>query len=298
MVELKKTGTTTTPTYLHPDLLGSPRKATAQNKAVLWSEHYDPYGLKLNGVSQKIGYTGHAHDAESGYTYLQARFYDPLVGRFLSTDPIYFLDENPFSFTRYSYANNNPYKYKDPDGLEVMAIYSNESQSLFMVDRDTRQSAFVEAESGGRPFGDPVPAGSYEILERAKRQGFYRLERIDSRFGDDATPEGRSNLRLHGPGRTIGCISVCQPEGFRKIEDLLQNTKRGTAEVDSKSIFSRLTGGKETLQKFGSLQVLSSGSSLSFNPETGQVSIRTLQTGSRIPREQKICKVDTSGACR
>jgi hypothetical protein len=62
VVELKKVGTTTTPTYLHPDLLGSPRKATAQNKAVLWSEHYDPYGRKLNGVNQKIGYTAHAHD--------------------------------------------------------------------------------------------------------------------------------------------------------------------------------------------------------------------------------------------
>src|SRR5690606_33887310 len=62
VVELKKVGTTTTPTYLHPDLLGSPRKATNQAKALLWSEHYDPYGLKLNGVNQKIGYTGHAHD--------------------------------------------------------------------------------------------------------------------------------------------------------------------------------------------------------------------------------------------
>lgn len=117
VVELKKTGTTTTPTYLHPDLLGSPRKATTQAKALLWSEHYNPYGLKMNGVNQKIGYTGHAHDTESGYTYMQARFYDPLVGRFLSTDPIHFVDENPFSFNRYSYANNNPYRYIDPFGL-------------------------------------------------------------------------------------------------------------------------------------------------------------------------------------
>jgi RHS repeat-associated protein len=123
VVELKKVGTTTTPTYLHPDLLGSPRKATNQAKALLWSEHYDPYGLKLNGVAQKIGYTGHAHDAESGYTYMQARFYDPLVGRFLSTDPIHFVDDNPFTFNRYSYANNNPYRYTDPNGeLVVLAI--------------------------------------------------------------------------------------------------------------------------------------------------------------------------------
>ena len=116
IVELKKTGSTTTPTYLHPDLLGSPRKATDASGSITWEEHYDPYGQKLNGVNEKIGYTGHAYDAESGLTYMQSRFYDPLVGGFLSTDPADFQDDNPFSFGRYAYANNNPYRYTDPNG--------------------------------------------------------------------------------------------------------------------------------------------------------------------------------------
>jgi len=119
LVELKKVGSATTATYLHPDLLGSPRKATNAAGAILWNEHYDPYGKKLNGVAAKIGYTGHAHDAESGYSYMQARFYDPLVGRFLSTDPVHFRDDNPFTFNRYSYANANPYKYIDPTGKDI-----------------------------------------------------------------------------------------------------------------------------------------------------------------------------------
>jgi len=119
LVELKKVGSTTTATHLHPDLLGSPRKATSAAGGLLWQEHYDPYGRKLNGVIEKIGYTGHAHDAESDYTYMQARFYDPLVGRFLSTDPIHFTDDNPFTFNRYSYANDNPYRYRDPTGAAV-----------------------------------------------------------------------------------------------------------------------------------------------------------------------------------
>lgn len=121
LVELKKVGSTTTATYLHPDLLGSPRKATSATAVILWQEHYDPYGAKLSGVNEKIGYTGHAHDPESGYTYMQARFYDPLVGRFLSTDPIHFQDSNPFTFNRYAYANNNPYRYHDPDGRAAIA---------------------------------------------------------------------------------------------------------------------------------------------------------------------------------
>jgi RHS repeat-associated protein len=103
-------------TYLHADLLGSPRLATNANGGIQWREHYGPYGEKLNGVNDKIGYTGHAYDAESGLTYAQARFYDPAVGRFMSIDPIGFTG-NPASFTRYAYANNNPFAYTDPTGM-------------------------------------------------------------------------------------------------------------------------------------------------------------------------------------
>ena len=90
--------------------------ATGTGQQVLWREHYDPYGQKLNGVNDKIGYTGHAFDAESGLTYAQARFYDAAVGRFLSVDPFGFTGD-PFSFNRYAYVNNNPYAYTDPSGM-------------------------------------------------------------------------------------------------------------------------------------------------------------------------------------
>ncbi len=46
---------------------------------------------------------------------MQARYYDPVIGRFYSNDPIGFRDVH--SFNRYAYANNNPYKYIDPTGM-------------------------------------------------------------------------------------------------------------------------------------------------------------------------------------
>jgi RHS repeat-associated protein len=109
------------PTYLHPDLLGSPRLGTNASGSTVWREHYGPYGEKLNGVNDKIGYTGHAYDAESQLTYAQARFYDPAVGRFMSIDPIGFTG-NPASFTRYAYANNNPFVYTDPTGMCAVSL--------------------------------------------------------------------------------------------------------------------------------------------------------------------------------
>ncbi|WP_435274237.1 RHS repeat-associated core domain-containing protein [Psychrobium sp. nBUS_13] len=45
---------------------------------------------------------------------MQARYYDPVIGRFYSNDPVGFRDVH--SFNRYVYANNNPYKYTDPTG--------------------------------------------------------------------------------------------------------------------------------------------------------------------------------------
>ena len=53
---------------------------------------------------------------------MQARYYDPVIGRFYSNDPIGFRDIH--SFNRYAYANNNPYKYIDPTGMSSECFLS------------------------------------------------------------------------------------------------------------------------------------------------------------------------------
>jgi uncharacterized protein RhaS with RHS repeats len=52
--------------------------------------------------------------------YMQARYYDPVIGRFYSNDPLGFRDVH--SFNRYAYANNNPYKFTDPTGKSSLII--------------------------------------------------------------------------------------------------------------------------------------------------------------------------------
>ncbi|WP_308365251.1 MULTISPECIES: RHS repeat-associated core domain-containing protein [unclassified Microbulbifer] len=258
-------------------------------------QHYKPFGETIEAPKDEVGYTGHKYDKDLGLNYMQARYYDPTIGRFYSNDPIGYRDLH--SFNRYAYVNNNPFKYVDPDGQEVISVYANTNNTLFMADKDTHAWALVQAESGGKPFGDPIPAGNYSILERAGRDGFYRLEGQDSNFGDDATADGRTHLRLHGPGRTLGCVSVCTNDGFKKVEKLLQSTSKSTTKVDDKSILGRLLGRQESLTNFGSMQVLPSGFSLNFDAPTGQISISRTQTGSRIPRKTVICSVREDGGC-
>ncbi|AMJ76752.1 RHS repeat-associated core domain-containing protein [Alteromonas stellipolaris] len=82
--------------------------------------HYRPFGETLETQTDDVGYTGHKYDTDIGLSYMQARYYDPVIGRFYSNDPIGFRDVH--SFNRYAYANNNPYKYIDPDGRDSIFI--------------------------------------------------------------------------------------------------------------------------------------------------------------------------------
>jgi len=106
-----------TVTYYINDALGSPVAAMDSAGTVIWRESYNPFGDGRNKPSQNqndVGFTGHQKDDATGLTYMQARYYDPTIGRFYEVDPAPF--SNVQNFNRFAYANNNPYKYVDPDG--------------------------------------------------------------------------------------------------------------------------------------------------------------------------------------
>jgi uncharacterized protein RhaS with RHS repeats len=50
------------------------------------------------------------------------RYYDPVAGRLLSTDPVLTDANTAASFNRYTYASNNPYRYIDPDGRSPIDV--------------------------------------------------------------------------------------------------------------------------------------------------------------------------------
>jgi RHS repeat-associated protein len=103
-------------TYIHTDGLGSPIARTDASGTVISRTRYEPYGYVASGVQPTIGFTGHVNDADTGLTYMQQRYYDPVAGRFLSIDPVNVDGNTGSSFNRYVYSNNNPYRFVDPDG--------------------------------------------------------------------------------------------------------------------------------------------------------------------------------------
>jgi len=117
-------------TYYHNDLQGSATVATDEQGNVKWREVYKPFGERhlkedaAKGNSQ--WYTGKYHDEDIGLTYLNARMYDPVVGRFMGIDPIGFVERNPISFNRYAYANNNPYLFNDLNGESPISVLAKQ----------------------------------------------------------------------------------------------------------------------------------------------------------------------------
>jgi RHS repeat-associated protein len=110
-----------TVTYIHTDGLGSPVARTNEQGELISRTRYEPYGATAGGATPGIGFTGHVNDPETGLTYMQQRYYDPLAGRFMSVDPVLTDNNTGASFNRYVYANNSPYNYIDPDGRAALA---------------------------------------------------------------------------------------------------------------------------------------------------------------------------------
>ena len=112
-----------TVTYIYTDPQGTPLAEANTSGVITATFDYAPYGNQAMGAAHDgPGYTGHVNDADTGLVYMQARYYDPAVGRFISTDPDGLAAGNPFNFNRFAYANNNPVANIDLDGRQTGSL--------------------------------------------------------------------------------------------------------------------------------------------------------------------------------
>jgi RHS repeat-associated protein len=107
-------------TWLHADHLGSTSLATDGGGGEVARQLYYPFGgtrwASVAPLPTDFGFTGQRNQSTIGLYDYHARFYDPLVGRFVSADSIVPNPGDPQDFNRYSYVRNNPLKYTDPTG--------------------------------------------------------------------------------------------------------------------------------------------------------------------------------------
>jgi RHS repeat-associated protein len=104
--------------YQHPDHLGSASRISDAAGVEIKAHWYDPYGAdaaESGTATVKYKFTGKEHD-DSGLYYYGARYYDPVLGRFLAADSVLPDPYDPQQLNRYAYVRNNPVKLVDPTG--------------------------------------------------------------------------------------------------------------------------------------------------------------------------------------
>ena len=139
--------------YYSRDHLGSIREVTDSNGAVRAVYDYDPYGnqVVVNGnMTVDLGYTGHYFHAPSGLNLTLYRAYNPVLGRWISRDPI----GEDGGVNLYGYVQNSPLISTDPDGRLPMTgdLFLNIIRLAPLLNPDFYRDAERIRREAGRRF--------------------------------------------------------------------------------------------------------------------------------------------------
>lgn len=126
---LIKQGNTSSVYHISRDHLGSITHIFDSNGTIVQELSYDAWGRLRNPQNQVVyapgsepvlllgrGYCGHEHLREFGLINMNARLYDPMLGRFLSPDPYVQMPDFSQNYNRFSYCMNSPLMYNDITG--------------------------------------------------------------------------------------------------------------------------------------------------------------------------------------
>lgn len=200
------------------DHLGSVDVLADMNGNLIERLDYEPFGKRrfadgttdvggtLASANSNRGFTGHEELDEVGLVHMNGRVYDPSIGRFVSADPYIPSPNNPQSYNRYAYVNNNPLSLTDPTGYaETGASGTNQASGNAV---DATDSPSTDTSTSGK--NDATGKG----VDNIDTQGRNTMIGNDSTTGaspdgDAATDEDYRNTiqRGLGPTRDIKAIN-------------------------------------------------------------------------------------------
>ena len=228
VAQWEKTGAGVGTRYIHTDVLGSPVVRTNTQGQEVVRTRYEPYGAVAGGSAPGptagvglVGFTGHVQDPETELVYMQQRYYDPVAGRFLSVDPVTTDAATGSSFNRYVYGNNNPYRFKDPDGRAAVGI----TFERYQVDT-------------GLGFKLPLGhAGVLTIDDKSGRTSYFEFGRYDPKGASvigAKLPQNEGNVRkVDVPDAKIGKDGQPTKESVQKIYNYLSKNVGHGAKVSA-----------------------------------------------------------------
>jgi RHS repeat-associated protein len=219
-----------TVTYIHTDALGSVVAETDANGNVIKRYDYEPYGAVVGGeVTDGLGYTGHVSDSATGLSYMQQRYMDPQLGVFLSVDPVTAYEQPVGQFNRYRYANNNPYRFTDPDGRTAVC-----SQRSCAIDCNSGFTCAVDYLYVGTVYGGRLLRNAIESIQRSEKAPPEQGIESQPQPGDAESDEGCIYCvdgAKTGSGKDY--IGSSDDMGRRERDSSDGRDRRGAERVDS-----------------------------------------------------------------
>jgi RHS repeat-associated protein len=183
---------------------------TNASRTIVERSEYEPYGKLLNHpLEDGPGYTGHVSDAATGLSYMQQRYYDPGIGTFLSVDPVT-ANSMGGNFNRYWYANNNPYRFRDPDGRQAQSnsgsSHSDKPSCETLACREQAQADRNSQRNSPFTGGQFHPAGS--MLQLIQNIGVAVKDRTSATASAEGAIgsglEGEATKNTYGKPDTVG----------------------------------------------------------------------------------------------
>jgi RHS repeat-associated protein len=203
--------------FYHGDHLGSSNMITDSKGAIYQHLEYFPYGEtwieeggSYGGNTPGYKFTGKELDPETGLYYFGARYYEPVISRWISADPILdrYLPEttslphdlpgfggiyNPINMSFYDYGAQNPVKFVDPDGNVIIVpiiigavkvtgwaitAYSAYQTAKAVSSGEKTIGAAIKDEAVGIGIG-LVTLGAGKIVEKGYR--LYKIKKVKDR---------------------------------------------------------------------------------------------------------------------
>ncbi len=180
------------------------------------SYEYDPFGniITATGImaeANPLRYRGYYYDRETGFYYLNSRYYDPKIGRFINADSYVSTGQGIVGYNMFAYCGNNPVNGTDPEGqfLEWLWEWGREVLSLTGSNMASMSGGYVTCggaavADGPLPFGDMLAViGGATITIGAFGYAIYQTVTAPSISRSESEEKIKTEVMLQKPDDSV-----------------------------------------------------------------------------------------------
>ena len=192
--------------YYITNLQGDVMSIVDGTGAVVAEYEYDPYGNIISATGElaevnPLRYRGYVFDSECSLYYLQSRYYDPSIGRFLNADSYASTGQGVLGNNMFAYCNNNPVRRMDPTGcfwselLQELQNAINEATNYFAIAVGMSQADTIAVGPADAAAALMIVSGLIYCCGNATYNTLKSLSRVNaSGMSGNSTDDGLSGI--------------------------------------------------------------------------------------------------------